>query len=428
MRAVVQEHGVLALLLTLAEALYLPWAITAIDWIDNTQLLWPTVLLGLLTGIVLARLWPRDPRGFLVGTVLGWCTLFLAVGRVLPPPGRIFQDLGTILHWTLTRGAASPAGGNPIVDVGRSGFTALEVFSGQLASWWRLGGAGDAAVNDRIFLFLLATLCWISTVYLGWALYSRLAPLVSQLPLGAVLVTLVVLGGRGRTEVYLFVATALLLMLRVQVLGLTRRWLEQGLDFSSSVAGEIIATGVGFTVLVSVLALIIPAVPQNPLAVRFWELFNAPWSALEHNVGNAFFGVRHQVGGNNGLSLHLGGSLAFGPNQVVFYAATNEAPPPNPSQHDFGDSGYVEPEHYFIGATYATYDGRGWHVGPVAGTSRTGVPLGPNGAPEYLGVPSSSASVVQRPASTPIVSPQPNGSKVVQHIELKSDPGSLLYA
>ncbi|MCL4541293.1 MAG: transglutaminase domain-containing protein [Chloroflexi bacterium] len=422
------RYGLLVLLLLIVESLYVPWAITVINWIDQTDLLWPVTLSGFAVGLIAGMLRPKRYRWFFAAVIGGWVYLFLVVGGAIPTLSRLTTDVTVLGHWFLSRGASAPAGTIPLFDMVRSSLTAIGTFADQLASWWRLGGAGEAAVNDRVFLFLLTLLCWTSTLYLGWAAYSGFAVFVAQLPVGAVLVTLVVLGGRGHAEVYLFLATALLLTLRVHILGLQQRWSADGLDYPSAVRGELAATGLLFTAIAGGLAFAAPAFPNNPVAVRFWEVFNTPWSALEHSVGNAFLGVRHQVGGNNGLSLRLGGPISFGNNKVVFYAVTGEAPPPNPSEHQLEDTGYVEPEHYFVGATYATYNGAGWSLGSATTASRTGVPLEPNGKPLYLGVPKGPGNVSQRAASVPIVSPSPPGSKVVQHIDLVSDPNNLLYA
>lgn len=424
----VTRYGVLVLLLLIAESFYLPWAITTINWIDQADLLWPVALSGLTVGMIAGMLRPKRYRWFFVAMLGGWIYLFLVVGGAIPDLSRFVADVAVLGHWILSRGASVPAGTIPLFDMVRASVTAIETFAGQLASWWRLGGAGEAAINDRVFLFLLTLLCWASTLYLGWASYSGFAIFAAQLPIGAVLVTLVVLGGRGHTEVYLFLATALLLTLRVHILSLQQRWSASGLDYPTAVSGELAATGLLFTTIAGGLALAVPAFPSNPVAVRFWGTFSTPWSALEHGVGNAFLGVRHQVGGNNGLSLHLGGSISFGNNKVVFYAATGEAPPPSPSEHQMEDTGYVEPEHYFVGATYATYDGTGWSLGSATTASRTGVPLEPDGKPLYLGVPTGQAKVSQRAASVPIVSPPPPGSKIVQHIDLVLNPNNLLYA
>ncbi|HEV7215120.1 MAG TPA: transglutaminase domain-containing protein [Chloroflexota bacterium] len=422
-------YGWLVLLLTFAIALYLPLAVADINWIDNVQILWPVALLAVVVGVLLALGRPHAVRGFVVGLVGGLLGIFTAVGDVIPAPARLAFDAQETVRWAISRGSAVPAGDNPPARMWSAGSLAAQTFAGHLLSWWKLGGIGEATIDNRIFLFLLAIVSWTVILYFAWALYSHTPPLVAVLPPGVVLVTFVVLGGQGGKYVYLFLFTALVLILRIHVLSLVRAWNARNLDYPTTVGPEVLVTGLLFTVLVGGLALVLPAVPQNPLAVRFWGVFNGPWSKLETNVGEAFTGVRHHVGGNGSHDLFLGGPLSYGQNQVVMYLTTDEPPPPDQSEHALEAEGYVEPEHYLAGATYADYNGKSWTLGKTAGVSRTGVPIGPSGAPEYLGASVAGGSVQTLAANQPVVTPVPSGDKVVQQIERVAGFGdSLLYA
>jgi len=283
-----------------------------------------------------------------------------------------------------------------------AGSLAARTFAGHLLDWWKLGGIGVAAIDNRIFLFLLAVISWTVLLYFAWALYSHIAPLVALLPPGVVLITFVVLGGQGGKYVYLFLFSALLLILRhpcalagaslecPPIWTIQRPWsLRCWLPVCSSPSSS-----AGWRWCCRLL-------PQNPLAVRFWGVFNAPWSKLETNFGEAFTGVRHHVGGNGSNDLFLGGPLSSGQNQVIMYLTTDEPPPPDLSEHNLEAEGYVEPPHYLAGATYADYNGKSWTLGKTAGVSRTGVPIAPNGAPQYLGAGGPQGSTVQTTGSQP---------------------------
>lgn len=422
-------YGWLVLLLAFALALYLPFAIGDINWIDNTQVLWPTAVLAVALGLLIGLARPNDVRGLIGGMLAGFLGIFTAIGSVIPGPARLASDITETGRWIVTRGASEPAGVNPLVRMWGAGWDAAASFGSHIVTWWRLGGFGEAAIDDRIFLFLLAVVSWSVTFYFAWALYSRVAPVIALLPPGVVLVTFVVLGGQGATYVYLYLLTSLFLILRIHVLSLMKIWNGRNLDYPTSVSAELLATGLFFTLIVGGVALILPTAPQNVFAVHFWRVFDAPWSVLETSVGEAFTGVRHRVGGNGGNDLYLGGPLAFGENHVIFDAATDEAPPPDVTDHEIEDEeGYVEPEHYFLGATFAAYDGRGWEPGKTAGISRTGVPIGPDGQPHYLGVSGSGDTVQEHAANQPVVSAPPSGQKIVQQITLQDDPSPLLYA
>ncbi|MGI8913120.1 MAG: DUF4129 domain-containing transglutaminase family protein [Chloroflexota bacterium] len=422
-------YGWLVLVLAFAVACYLPLAIADINWIDNVDILFPVALLAVVVGVLLALSRPHAVRGFIVGLVGGLLGIFTAIGQVIPAPARLAADGQETLRWIVTRGAGVPVDDNPPARMWHAGSVAAATFAGHLVTWWKLGGIGEAAIDNRIFLFLLAIISWTVILYFAWALYSHTPPLVALLPPGVVLITFVVLGGQGAKYVYFFLFTALLLILRIHVLSLVRAWNSRNLDYPTTVGPEVLLTGLLFTVLVAGLALVLPAVPQNPLAVHFWGVFNDPWSKLETNFGEAFTGVRHHVGGNGSNDLFLGGPLSYGQNQTVMYLSTDEPPPPDPSEHALEAEGYVEPEHYLAGATYADYNGKSWTLGKTAGVSKTGVPISPNGAPQYLGVSGNVGDVQAHAANQPVVAPLPQGDKVVQQIEKVANLGdNLLYA
>jgi hypothetical protein len=422
-------YGWLVLLLAFGVAMYLPLAIADINWIDDVEILFPVAALAVVVGVLLALGRPHDLRGFLVGLVGGLLGIFTSVGQVIPAPARLAADGRETLRWAVTRGAGVPVDDNPLVRMWGAGSAAAGSFAGHLATWWQLGGIGEATIDNRIFLFLLAIICWTVLLYFAWALYSHTAPLVALLPPGVVLITFVVLGGAGAKYVYLFLFTALVLILRIHVLSLVRTWNIRNLDYPTTVGPEVLVTGLLFTVLVGGLALVLPAIPQNPLAVRFWGIFNDPWSQLETNFGEAFTGVRHHVGGNGSNDLFLGGPLSYGENRVIMYLTTDEPPPPDPSEHAIDAEDFVEPEHYLLGATFADYNGKGWTLGKTAGASRTGVPISPNGAPNYLGASGAIGDVQSHAANQPVVATPPQGDKIVQQIEKVATLGdNLLYA
>ena len=427
-REIGTTHGWIVLLLAFAISLDIPLAVVDINWLDDVNILWPVALLAIAIGIVLALVRPRDVRSFLVAVLAGVLGIFIAIGQVLPAPARLAHDATELFGWITSAGASEPAGQNPVFRMIGNGAQAAATFGGQLVQWWQLGGFGEADIDNRIFLFFISVVTWVVLLYFAWALYSGTAPMVALLPPGVVLVSFVVLGGQGAPYVYLFLLTALLMILRMHVLALERDWNRRNLDYPTTVGPEVLVTGVLFTLLVGAVALLLPRAPQNTLAVHFWRVFDGPWSHLEANVGEAFTGVRHRVGGNGGNDLYLGGPLAFGDVQVVFYAQTDEPPPPSETDRELEAEGYVEPEHYFAGASYAEYNGSAWTTGKVEGVSRTGVPIGANGQPDYLGIGDGTSTAQTRQPNQPITTTPIQGQRVVQQIERVSGGPALVYA
>ncbi len=427
--AISARHGWIALGLAALISACIPLAIIQINWVDSAGTLWPMAACALLLGAYLGTYQRTKVRYFVAGLVAGWLGLYVSIGNVLPGAGRIWHDLVELVQWGVSRGASEGTAGNPAIRMLGTSTKSFFTFGGQLIQWWKLGGFGEPAIDNRIFLFLITVVAWLVLLYFSWALYSGTSPIISLLPAGAVLVSFVVLGGQGEDTVNLFLLGSLFLIMRLHVNNLEKGWNTRRWDYPSSVGVEVIGTGVVFMAVVGVLALYLPQLPQNPLAMRFWQIFNDPWSALETNVGEAFTGVRHNVGGNGGNDLSLGGGLNFADAQVVFYAVTNEPPPPSESDHELETTGYVEPEHYFAGASFSSYDAGNWHPGKIRAVSRTGVPIGDDGTPDYLGTGSASETEQSLAANQPLLgAPPPIGEPITQQIVNVSGSTVLVFA
>lgn len=429
LRAVDDGPGWLVLLLLLVTAGCLPAAVQEIQWLDNVAILWPTALLALVAGIVMGERHRRPWVEAVVGLVIGWLGVFLVMGRILPTWRRVGENSQAIAAWLgqpITRHAAPDPFPHIILVV----LQRIGGFSQQIVTWAQSGGSGQAAIDNRIFLFLLAISTWGVTFYLVWALYRGMNPVSALTPFGVTLITLVVLGGQGMHEVVVFLICAFLLMMRLHIQSLEQRWNRHNVDYPGSVSAELFFTGAVFTVMIAVIALVVPAAPQNALAVAFWGFFNGPWSGLEANVGEAFTGVRHKVGGNAGNDLFLGGALGVGANTTVMYVKTDEPPPPDLPEEQLQAMGYTEPVHYYQGAAFTEYSGTGWgNTGKIVGRSHFGVAISPNGQPVFEGVGHGPQAQEQnRQANQPINPAIPGATKVVQQVQKVEDPTPLLYA
>lgn len=428
-RALAGQYGWLVLALVVVMASCMPLAIQDIQWLDNVAILWPTALIAVVAGIVLANRQGRRAVDLLAGVILGAAGIFLVLGRVLPTWRRVGENTQALIAW-IVQPFTGKAAANPIPHAVAVTFDRIVAFILQIISWAQSGGSGQPDIDNRIFLFLLSILTWGVTFYMAWALYRGVNPLAAIMPHGATLISLVVLGGQGSKFVVVFLVCAFLLVMRLHIMALERRWNRSNVDYPSSVSVELFATGAVFIVLVAALSVLLPAAPQNLLAVKFWAFFNGPWSTLEANVGEAFTGVRHKVGGNAGSDLFLGGSLSTSANTTVMYVTTDEPPPPDLPEEQLQAMGYSEPVHYFRGVAFTQYDGRGWgNDGKVKGRSHYGLPIAPDGEPIVDGareVPQERTE--DRLPNQPINPSPPGADKIVQQVEKVESRSAIMYA
>ncbi len=427
--AIEHRYGWLVLTLAAIISFCTPLAIDDIQWLDNVGVLYPTAALAALAGVAFSARRGKRIVDISLGVLLGSAGIFLVLGRILPTWRRVWENSQAVVAWG-TQVFTGQVVANPFPHMLGVAGQRLISFILQIISWWSTGGSGQPEIDNRIFLFLLAVVTWSITFYMTWALYRGINAIAAITPLGVVLITLVVLGGQGTRYVVVFLICAFLLVMRLHILSLQQIWDRRKVDYPSSVAIELFITGAVFTALIAVLAMVLPSAPQNVIAVKFWAFFNGPWSTVEANVGEAFTGVRHKVGGNAGTDLFLGGSISTRGNTIVMYVTTDEPAPPDLPEEQLQAMGYAEPVHYFRGVAFTQYDGHGWgNTGKVKARSHYGVAIGPDGEPVYQGMaPAPQERIEERLPTQPINALTQGAERVMQQVEQLQLHGNLMYA
>jgi transglutaminase-like putative cysteine protease len=428
-RAINGRYGWATLALIFVMSLCTPLAIQEIQWLDNVSILWPTALIAMIAGLVFSGRQGRRVVDVAIGVLLGCAGIFLVLGKILPSWRRIGENSEAIVAW-LTQLVTGQAAPNPLPHIAVVTYDRVAGFVLQIVAWWKTGGSGQPEIDNRIFLFLLAIVVWSVTFYLAWALYRGINSMAAVMPMGVSLISFVVLGGQGSKYVVIFLVCTLLLLMRLHVQGLERRWNRRSVDYPSSVSMELFITGTIFTALIAVFSLLLPAEPQNSIAIKFWAFFNGPWSSLESNVGEAFTGVRHKVGGNAGTDLFLGGALGTTANTIVMYVQTDEPPPPDLPEEQLQAMGYSEPVHYFQGVAYVQYDGHAWgNTGKMKGRSHSGLAINPEGDPIVLGLAPAPSERQEDHLPTQPINPTIQGAeKIVQQVEKVEARSAIMYA
>jgi transglutaminase-like putative cysteine protease len=308
--------------------------------------------------------------GGLVGAIL----VPVLVGRLLPPLGLLWREIGYTIDW-LRQGSQAMAGRPaPFASVGALIWQQLNALGARLWWWGQMVAAGEP-VQDRIIpLLVAALLAWTLALFATWQIYRRRAALVGLLPSGG-LATLVAFFSAGITTFYLivFLFCSLSLFAICHLWAQRDRWEQAGTDYPGDLGLELVLTLGPSLVLLFALAAFFPSIYPHPLRDAFWDWMEGPWSEVERVAERVFGPIETGYPGRGGISAlseglpraHLVNAPPELSETVVLYVDTNDPPPPRSDEDKAGAADGIPPRRYWRSTTLATYTGHGWTHAPL---------------------------------------------------------------
>jgi transglutaminase-like putative cysteine protease len=309
-----------------------------------------------------------------LGGLLGAILVPVFVGRLLPPLGLLWREIGYTFDW-LSQGAQAMAGRPaPFASVAASVWQQLNDLGARLW-WWGQTVAAGGQVQDKIIpLLTAALLAWTLALFATWQIYRRRAALVGLLPSGGI-ATLVAFFSAGIATFYLilFLFCSLSLFAICHFWAQRDRWEQTGTDYPGELGLELVLTLGPSLALLLALAALFPSIYPHPLRDAFWDWMEEPWSEVERVAERVFGPIetgypRRGAGAASGGELpraHLLGAPPELSETVVLYVDTNDPPPPRPDQEEVAEALQAPPRRYWRSKTYAIYTGRGWENGPL---------------------------------------------------------------
>ncbi len=186
----------------------------------------------------------------------------------------------------------------------------LRVLWQHLSAWIASARAGQASSDDAIFLLFLAVLTMLLGYVSMWLIFRSRSPWLAAAA-NAVVLLINLNYATDDKVIYavLFMMMALLLIVRFNLVERMRIWKRKGLRYPSELSWDFMQAGVIFTILVIIVAAILPSRLVNVQLQNLWNGPNSPWT----NVQNTFSRLFHVDGGNgNGHSrVAFGGSLTI---------------------------------------------------------------------------------------------------------------------
>jgi Transglutaminase-like superfamily/TgpA N-terminal domain/Domain of unknown function (DUF4129) len=295
------------------------WSVEAANWVDNTNVLSLTTLIGLIVGVLAAKQ-RRLPRLFVHALAIGF---------------------GLLLAFWQTAGA--DYNGN------------VTAFSNSIHQWVVLALSGGTSSDDSIFLFFITALGFLLAYTSAWLVYRTRKPWLMIIANAVVLlINLSNIEDGYIVFLVVFLIASLFLVLRFNLYESSVDWRRKGLRCADDLGWEFMQAGALISIGVLIFAWLLPWGYINDTAAQIWSTDNNPWVQLE-NTWNRLVsvdgGVNASNHGNFTDTLVLGGNPNLN-NDIVFNVKTSDGKLYN---------------QYLESLSYDTYSGRsGWSVGSTA--------------------------------------------------------------
>ncbi len=286
------------------------------QWADGLSILTPITIVGLTTGIVLAKI-RGVPRFLLdmVGLLIGINTILIMVTSVMRDPKLVtIQDR-------------------------------VQDLLARTAGWINVAVRQDMSDDIVVFILSLAVVTWVlaySSAYfvfrsrqLWWALVPNGVALLINLSYSPVNLN-------GYIVVFMF--SALLLMIRFNLLMKEERWQRERVNYSPGLTWAFLWAGSAVSIAVALAMWYVPATAVNNTLNSVWNKVDQPWKDMETRIANLFIDVNgnQSIGGYSSFdkSFTMGGSLSLSDDVALIVTADRPL--------------------YWRATTWDTYTGVGW--------------------------------------------------------------------
>lgn len=247
--------------------------IQSLAWTAGSGILTATTLVGMLLGFILAKQ-RRVPQ---------WLADIPAL------------SLGIVFAFYQT--AQADEGGH------------VGVLWRHLLAWSGTARAGTASTDDAIFLLFLAILTMLLGYVSMWLIFRSRSPWLAAAANGVVLLINLNYAADDKTiYAVIFLLTALMLIVRFNLVERMRIWRSKGLRYPSELSWDFMQAGVIFIIVVVILAATLPSNLINGQLQDLWSGPQSPWQGVQNTFGRLF----HIDGGKSRLDrVAFGGDLSI---------------------------------------------------------------------------------------------------------------------
>ncbi len=338
------------------------------QWADGLGILTPITILGLFSGIILAKI-RGVPRILLdlVGLMIGVLTVLLAVSSVMTD-----SRLVTIQDRT-------------------------QELLGRTSSWVALAVRQQSSDDLLVFILSLALVTWVLAYSSAYFVFKSRQLWWALVPNGvALLINISYSPINLRGYIIIFMFSALLLMIRFNLLLQEERWQRERINYSPTLGWAFLWTGSVVSVLLATAMWFVPATQVNSSWNEWWNQVNKPWRDFEDKVSTIFPDLpgNKSIGGYSsfGDGFRMGGALNLSDSIALIIKSKERL--------------------YWRAKTYDQYDGKGWR----------------NTAPDTLHVLQGASSRLSLEANQQLISEDLDRQPVTYTVNVLHPKDDVLFA
>ena len=321
------QEGSFSLLLLALMLFSVTWSVQGAQWVqDGLWILSPVTLVGMMSGLVLAKL--HDvPRYLLhiLGTLIGILFIFYQMSTIMDNSIGDWQDKAREL-----------------------------LVRAQL--WYTAASTGQSSNDTLLFVFVLAGMCWLLAYTSAWFIFRSHWAWWAVAPNAvAILVNISYAPNTSSLTIYflLFVFSALMLLARFNLFQHEQKWDRERVNYSPTIIWRFLRSSAAFCLVITLAFWFIPNGGVNQGVAGWVSSWNQPWEAFNANISRWFAGVSSNRGGSFsytsfGNSFTMGGKLNLSQNEALI---VHEAQPT-----------------YLWARAYDQYTGQGWNSDSAAST------------------------------------------------------------
>ncbi len=287
------------------------WSVDVAHWTTTMPSLSYIVLMGLLAGLVIAKIrlpgLLLHPFGVLLGaTVVAWQTCLILPGEGWEPR---FIEL-----------------------------------TERLSAWFGVARSGGISNDPLAFAVQLAGLAWIIAYVSAWFVFHSRNVWGGVIPSGvAILVNLSYLPRRFDVFFGLYLLACMLLVVRLNLVGQQREWREARTAYPRGIGGSFVGSVLLFGTALLVLVWQLPSGAKAPSLARIWGMGSGPWKRFEAEFNRLNSSLTSQKPAPLhyfGDTLPFRGTIRLGANIVLTVRSSRPG--------------------YWRANTYDVYTGQGW--------------------------------------------------------------------
>ena len=265
-------------------------SVAAANWADGLGILIWAALAGLALGILLAKFPVRGWVAHPFMLVAGAPVVALIASTLLPDVMTLEEKL-----WVL---------------------------QDRFWIWTSKATFGGVSTDNLMFVVQIAYFSWMMGYIAAWYVYRRHQVWGAIIPTGiAILFNLFYAVPQHSIYLGIFILSALLLIVRLNLQGMERWWRSAAVGYAGDINVDFLGYGVMFSVLVMVVAWVLPASAPGPSWLSALEPLQGPWTQVEDQFTRMFAALRAVARPAPvtyyGTTLIMGGPVRLGNRPVM---------------------------------------------------------------------------------------------------------------